>query len=112
MANNTGLKFGGRSKGTPNKLTKETRDLLSEIVNNEIKNIPTYLEQIERPEHKLKLIAELMPYCIPKLQSINIEQEKDPAEIRVSWQRPILNIDPLSDNEDNYQTSSPFTPEK
>ena len=30
MANTTGNKFGGRTKGTPNKLTKELRELLKE----------------------------------------------------------------------------------
>ena len=30
MANTTGLKYGGRQKGTPNRLTKELRAILKE----------------------------------------------------------------------------------
>ena len=29
MANTTGVKYGGRQKGTPNKLTKELRSVLT-----------------------------------------------------------------------------------
>ena len=32
MANNTGKKYGGRQKGTPNKLTKEIRTVLKEFL--------------------------------------------------------------------------------
>ena len=31
MANTTGKKFGGRQKGTPNKLTKELRSALKDV---------------------------------------------------------------------------------
>lgn len=32
MANNTGKKYGGRQKGTPNKLTKEIRTVLKDLI--------------------------------------------------------------------------------
>lgn len=37
-------KVGGRTKGTPNSLTKELRVVLKEIVFNEMKNFPKYVE--------------------------------------------------------------------
>lgn len=36
MANTTGKKFGGRTKGTPNKLTKEMRATLKHVFDHEI----------------------------------------------------------------------------
>ena len=44
MANTTGNKFGGRTKGTPNKLTKELRELLKNILYNEMEKIEEYLD--------------------------------------------------------------------
>ena len=35
MANTTGLKYGGRQKGTPNKLTKELRAILKKTCHAE-----------------------------------------------------------------------------
>ena len=32
MANTTGIKHGGRQKGTPNRLTREVRDVLMDVV--------------------------------------------------------------------------------
>ena len=31
MANSTGIKHGGRKKGTPNRLTRELRDVLKDV---------------------------------------------------------------------------------
>ena len=39
MANTTGKKFGGREKGTPNRLTKELRSILKDIVYQELEDI-------------------------------------------------------------------------
>ena len=39
MANTTGKKFGGRNKGTPNRLTKELRTILKNVLYNELDNI-------------------------------------------------------------------------
>ena len=39
MANTTGKKFGGREKGTPNRLTKELRPVLKDLVSQELEKI-------------------------------------------------------------------------
>ena len=36
MANTTGKKFGGRQKGTPNRLTKELRAVLKDLIHEEL----------------------------------------------------------------------------
>lgn len=70
MANTTGNKFGGRTKGTPNKLTKELRTVLKNILYNEIEKIEDYLDLLE-PKEKLETIIKLMPYILPKTSTIS-----------------------------------------
>ena len=68
MANTTGNKYGGRQKGTPNKLTKELRSVLKEVIYNELENIEERLDQLE-PKQRLELVVKLMPYVFPKIES-------------------------------------------
>ena len=51
--NTTGNKFGGRTKGTPNKLTSEIKDKLASVINEAIDSID--LDSMSKAE-KLKLI--------------------------------------------------------
>jgi hypothetical protein len=70
MANTTGNKYGGRSKGTPNRLTKELRTVLKDIVYRELESIELRLDELE-PKERIELTIKLMPYVFPKLDSIS-----------------------------------------
>jgi hypothetical protein len=70
MANTTGKKFGGREKGTPNKLTKDLRNVLKELVYYELESLVEKLEKIE-PKERIELVIKLLPYTLPKLQNIS-----------------------------------------
>ena len=70
MANTTGKKFGGREKGTPNRLTKELRSVLKDIVYQELEKIEERLNELE-PKERLELVLKLMPYTLPKENSIS-----------------------------------------
>ena len=74
MANNTGKKHGGREAGTPNKLTKEFKETLSNILSDEIEKLSETLQQLE-PKERLDIIVKLLPYIAPKLQSIEYKDE-------------------------------------
>lgn len=71
----------GRVKGTPNKITKESREILFEIVKNEIDNLPTLLEQLE-PRERAYILVKLMPYVMPKM-SIDETEILEPVIIQV-----------------------------
>ena len=43
MANTTGVKYGGRQKGTPNRMTKELRSVLKDMLYQELEQIQTHL---------------------------------------------------------------------
>ena len=63
-------KTGGRVKGTPNKLTKEIRVVLKNIIAKEIENLPDLLKDLESRE-RLELLIKLMPFALPKVRDIS-----------------------------------------
>ena len=70
MANTTGIKYGGRQKGTPNKLTKELRSVLKDILYQELEQIQVHLDSL-KPKERIELLIKLMPYALPKVTSIS-----------------------------------------
>ena len=70
MANTTGIKYGGRRKGTPNRITKELRTVLKDLLFEELQNIPDHLEKLDTKE-RLELIIKILPYALPKVTSIS-----------------------------------------
>lgn len=61
MANNTGKKYEGRKKGTPNRLTKELRTVLKDVIYDELENLDKRLEELESKQ-RVELIIKLLPY--------------------------------------------------
>ena len=78
--NTTGNKFGGRTKGTPNKLTSEIKDKLSTIINEAIDSID--LDDMSKAE-KLKLIQLGLPYVMTKPQQEDPPQEEQKFQIEI-----------------------------
>ncbi|MDG2058574.1 MAG: hypothetical protein P8J34_00270 [Flavobacteriales bacterium] len=69
MANTTGKKYGGRKKGTPNRLTKELRTILKNVLYNEFENIEAHLDSLE-PKQRIELLIKLIPFILPKVDKI------------------------------------------
>jgi len=72
--NTTGKKFGGRTKGTPNKLSNEIKDKLSSIISDAIDSFD--IEDMTKAE-RLKLIQLGMPYIITKPQQEEIQEQQN-----------------------------------
>ena len=70
MANTTGIKYGGRQKGTPNRMTKELRSILKEIIFEELGDIQEKLDLLE-PKERLEILVKLVPFVLPKVNSIS-----------------------------------------
>jgi len=68
MANTTGKKFGGRQKGTPNKITSEIREKYSILVNSNIERLKEDLNKLD-PKDRIKMIMELSKFVIPTLKA-------------------------------------------
>jgi hypothetical protein len=60
----------GRAKGTPNKVTKNTKELIANIVDKLAEN---YLEDIEamKPSERMDMLSKLLEYIVPKLGRID-----------------------------------------
>ena len=69
MANTTGKKYGGRQKGTPNRMTKELRSVLKDVLFEELGEIKEKLDMLE-PKERLELVIKLIPYVLPKVNSV------------------------------------------
>ena len=78
--NTTGKKYGGRQKGTPNKLNNEIKDKLSNIINEAIDSID--LENMSKAEI-LKLIQLGLPYVMTKPQQEEAPQEEQKFTIEI-----------------------------
>lgn len=65
------MKFGGRTKGTPNKVTKEIRETLLSLVNkhlvNDVENLP--------PNKRLDALIRLLPYVVPPIKDESFESD-------------------------------------
>ena len=70
MANTTGIKYGGREKGTPNRMTKQLRFVLKNILYQELEQIQGYLDTLN-PKERVELLIKLMPYALPKVTSVS-----------------------------------------
>ena len=78
--NTTGNKYGGRTKGTPNKLTSKIKDKLSGVISEAIDSLD--LETMSKAE-KLKLIQLGLPYIITKPQIEEPMQEQQMFQIEI-----------------------------
>ena len=65
-------KTGGRTKGTLNRTTTETKELIQKIVSKELETIPDLLKQLE-PTDRVNAIIKLLPYLVPKQQEMAID---------------------------------------
>ena len=78
MANTTGKKYGGRQKGTENKVTKVTRDTLQSVVSDYF-NSASFADDLEalQADERIKVYTGLLPYILPKIKQESNEYDKD-----------------------------------
>tara|TARA_B110000459_G_scaffold199793_1_gene247081 strand:- start:176 stop:421 length:246 start_codon:yes stop_codon:yes gene_type:complete len=70
MANTTGIKYGGRIKGTPNRLTKDMRTVLKNILFNELGNIEEIMDSLDSKQ-RIELVIKLLPFVLPKVETVS-----------------------------------------
>jgi hypothetical protein len=72
-----GKKTGGRIAGTPNRLTKELRTVLRDLIAAELDALPQTLEGLP-PKERLDVVIKLMSFCLPKVQAVTSEYDSPP----------------------------------
>ena len=66
----------GRPKGTPNRVTKDVRQFLCEIVNGNRAQIKRDLKAVS-PRDRLLILEKFMSYIVPKQQAVTIDKSID-----------------------------------
>lgn len=62
-------RLGGRTKGTPNKVTSSIRDWLMELVSKNKRQIKRDLDALD-PKDRLVMLEKFMQYVVPKQQAV------------------------------------------
>lgn len=76
------MKHGGRAKGTPNKTTSATRQILATFIEGEVNYIADHITELTTKE-RADLLAKLIPYVVPKQHQV--EQQHDTIDKLPTW---------------------------
>lgn len=80
MANTTGKKWGGRTKGTPNKETQPIKEKFNQLLSSySVEQMTTDLMSIENPAERMKIILGLAEFIIPKMARTEVTGEDGEA---------------------------------
>lgn len=60
-----GQKTGGRTSGTPNKVTGDLREVLKDVMENEIRHLPERLDAMDDKD-RVQVVVRLLPFILPK----------------------------------------------
>lgn len=74
-----GLKTGGREQGTPNKLTFDLRERISDFLNDNWEQVEKDFKDLE-PEKRVLLFEKLLQYTLPRMQATQLTV-KDPLPL-------------------------------
>lgn len=74
-------KTGGRKKGSPNKVTRETRECVGDIVDGNLAKAQEMLDLIVDPDIWLRHFEKLLEYRVPKMAAISITETKPSSDL-------------------------------
>jgi hypothetical protein len=64
-------KFGGRTKGVPNKQTSEIRHYLTQLIENNLETLESDLNELNAKD-RLNIVIQLLKYVTPQFKSVEI----------------------------------------
>ena len=76
MANNTGQKFGGRTKGTPNRNTDEIRQNFQQLIENNLTTLENDIKELE-PKDRIKAILDLSKFVLLSIKAKELSTVDD-----------------------------------
>ena len=92
----TRQKTGGRVAGTPNKATKQFRETIQQLLDNNSENVERWLTEVavgnedNKPDPKgaLDMLAKLAEFAAPKLARTEVVgDEKQPQRMVITWKK-------------------------
>ena len=80
-----GIKTGGRKKGTLNKITQETRETFNILLSNNIDKMQEWIDDVgsKNPAKALDILLKLSEYVVPKLNRVEVVEEKEKPDVNV-----------------------------
>ena len=77
--NNTGIKYGGREKGTANKATARLREAFTELLEGNMGKVQELFDKVaeKNPQKALELLLKLSEFALPKLRAIEVNNESE-----------------------------------
>lgn len=66
------VKTGGRCKGTPNQITRKTREFIEELIQDRYEQLKKDFDSLT-PSDRIKALVNLLPYITPKMSDISAE---------------------------------------
>lgn len=76
-----GFKSGGRTQGTPNKVTAEIRSMFEQLVSNNLQTIQSDLDALS-PRWRIHYLIELTKFVTPTLRASEIDLNTPPTELK------------------------------
>lgn len=90
------MKYGGRTKGTPNKATAIHREYIQTLLDNQKDKIEAELNTLKGKEY-LSVILSLMDFTMPKLSRLTYQDENQLPQLEniiiqgVGYAKPEIN---------------------
>ena len=77
MAGPNKPKTGGRKPGVPNKVTREFRETVTRLLEDNAENVARWLEKVaaDDPDKALQRLAQLAEFAAPKLSRSEVKAE-------------------------------------
>ena len=69
-----GIKTGGRTKGTPNKITNEVKERLENLIDGLVSSLD--INDLN-PNQRIKLLQIALQYTLPRLQATVVKNETE-----------------------------------
>lgn len=70
-----GFKTGGRQRGTENRVTKDIRLVLKDVVEHELGQLSKNLKELS-PKDRLDVVTKLLPYVMPKAEAASVPSQE------------------------------------
>ncbi len=77
MANYTGKKYGGRTAGTPNKVTQNMREFIEKLLIENKEQFDADFKALDKRE-RVEVYYKLLQFIVPKMQYVEVFEEVEP----------------------------------
>ena len=93
-----GKKTGGRKKGTPNKVTSITREVINDIAVGMYDKVMADISKLS-PKDRVHVFLKLAEFNVSKPQNINLEFNQQ-TKVTIEHELQELAVEPEEENED------------